>query len=102
MELQSTEKHGGITSPPAQEVWHLLKFMLTAQWSSAHECDLRECAHCEARVMWYQLVLELVTMINPEETAHPPDVSNRHFISNRGFIFHFQIFNVWLYEFLNR
>lgn len=75
MDLQNTEKHSGISTSLAQDIWQLLKSMLTAQWSAAHVCEQRECAHCEARVMWYQLVLQLVTIVNPEETAHPPDVS---------------------------
>lgn len=75
MELQNTEKHSGLATSLAQDVWHLLRSMLSAQWTSAHHCERRECSHCEARVMWYQLALELVTLINPENTAHPPDVS---------------------------
>lgn len=76
MELQNTDKHSGITTSLAQDVWQLLRSMLTAQWSAPHHCERRECSHCEARVMWHQLALELVTIINPEMTAHPPDVSS--------------------------
>lgn len=76
MELQSTEKHSGLSTSLAQDVWHLLRSMLSAVWTTAHQkCERRECGHCEARVMWYQLALELVALINPENTAHPPDVS---------------------------
>lgn len=75
MELQGVEWHAGITTNQAQEVWSLLRAMITAQGGSPHSCSKTDCSHCESRVMWYQLALELVKAMNPEYSAHPPDVS---------------------------
>lgn len=96
MELQGVEWHAGVSTPLAQDVWALLRTMLTTQWAApplepstlrtrmcGRCCARRECSQCEARVIWYQLALELVQAMNPEHSAHPPDVSQLFY---RGYL----------------
>jgi len=85
MDLQGVEWHAGVSTTHAQGVWVLLRLILTSQWAAPHSCGTRDCRVCEARVMCYQLALELVKAMNPLETAHPPDVSTcaRPYCSSR-------------------
>lgn len=79
MELQEMEPHMGITTSSAQDACRLLKAMVAASWNGTHTCsDRSECMYCESCVMWYQLALQLVKFLSPENPAHPPDVSILH------------------------
>ncbi|XP_052119474.1 protein unc-79 homolog isoform X4 [Frankliniella occidentalis] len=74
MELQEVEPHIGITTSTAQDACRLLKAMVGASWNGTHTCtDRTECMFCESCVMWYQLALQLVKFLAPENPAHPPD-----------------------------
>ena len=76
MELQEVEPHTGITTTTAQDACRLLKTMVGASWNGTHSCsDRSECMFCESCVMWYQLALQLVKFLAPQNPAHPPDVS---------------------------
>lgn len=78
MELQKVERFIGIHTSLAQDIFKLLQsqIQVSSAWTGQHACEDDECAYCEAGIMWYQLVLELVLYLCPEHPVRPPDVSS--------------------------
>ncbi|KAL9895818.1 UNC-79 domain-containing protein isoform 2-T3 [Glossina fuscipes fuscipes] len=76
MELQDIEQHMGIYTSVCENVSRLLKCMVTAArvGLSSHVCSLKECAYCEASIMWHQLSTKIVQFMAPLNPSRPPDL----------------------------
>lgn len=83
MELQDVEQHQGITTSVSENVFRLMKCMVTATAgvkSENHVCsDKVECMICEAHVMWHQLATKIIQFLAPRKPVRPPDVSGVFF-----------------------
>ncbi|XP_034177759.2 UNC-79 domain-containing protein [Osmia lignaria lignaria] len=74
MELQNVDKHTGINTWVCRDACRLMKSIVASNWNNCHVCNTdTECTYCEARVIWHQLCLQLVTYMAPENPAYPPD-----------------------------
>ncbi|KAM7364575.1 UNC-79 domain-containing protein isoform 2-T2 [Cochliomyia hominivorax] len=76
IELQQIKEHLGIHTSVCENVTRLMKCMVTAArvGLSGHVCTQRECAYCEASVMWHQLSIQIVQFMAPKHPTKPPDV----------------------------
>lgn len=53
----------------------LLHRMVAMPWPGKHTCHKdQECQFCEMSVLWYQLALEIVQKLAPQDPALAPDV----------------------------
>uniref|UniRef100_A0ABD2W3A9 Uncharacterized protein n=1 Tax=Trichogramma kaykai TaxID=54128 RepID=A0ABD2W3A9_9HYME len=76
MDLQIMEKHAGINNWVGQKVSLLLKNVNVPTLMAHHNCnDISECTFCESTVIWYQLSLQLLTYIAPQQFIATLDVS---------------------------
>ncbi|ODN04336.1 Protein unc-79 [Orchesella cincta] len=75
LELQEVEQHKGLHTLVAKDAMVLLHNMVAMPWPGTHTCQQsQDCQFCEMAVLWYQLALEIVQKLAPENSALAPDV----------------------------
>jgi len=69
------EQHKGLHTLVAKDAMVLLHNMVAMPWPGTHTCQQnQDCQFCEMAVLWYQLALEIVQKLAPENSALAPDV----------------------------
>ncbi len=74
------EQHKGLETCVAKDAMTLLYNMVAMPWPGKHTCHKeQECQFCEMAVLWYQLALEIVQKLAPQNPAIAPDVRPIHY-----------------------
>lgn len=69
------EQHKGLQTLVAKDAMVLLHNMVAMPWPGTHTCQQgQDCQFCEMAVLWYQLALEIVQKLAPENSALAADV----------------------------